>query len=253
MNIYKLLVIASALLLQTGCGSDQPESEPTLPPVTVKKSSSGICHDETSASYERTKNFTAYDSISTCVDSGGRLPKGRVNDPVNEALEEGRDFVALYDRSDWPHWSDDDGDCQNTRHELLLITSQARVGFKTDDECNVLTGSWHDPYSGEIVADSVALDLDHVVPLKWAHGHGGDKWSRELKRQFANDPDNLLLVQASLNRQKGAKGPDEWMPPRHSYRCEYLRHFNTVIYKYELTYIPSEKRIVDRMLHACKS
>ena len=247
-----LLPLLLSLLLLGGCGAEQPKLEITPTPPPIKKSSSGICHDANSVFYERTKNYTAYQNISACLDSGGRLPKTQVNDPVNEALEEGRDFVALYDRSDWPHWSDDDGDCQNTRHELLLATSETPVGFKTVNECNVLIGSWYDPYSGETLTDSIALDLDHVVPLKWAHGRGGHKWSRELKKQFANDPDNLLLVQASLNRQKGAKGPDEWMPPNQTYRCEYLRHFNAVMYKYRLEYIPSEKRIVDRMLQACQ-
>jgi hypothetical protein len=95
------------------------------------------------------------------------------------------------------------------------------------------------------------LDLDHVVPLKFAHGHGADKWSREKKQTFANDLDNLLLVNASLNRQKGAKGLDEWLPPNHVYLCEYITHFNTVIAKYELSYIPSEQRVVDKMVKAC--
>ena len=97
----------------------------------------------------------------------------------------------------------------------------------------------------------MALDLDHIVPLKFAHGHGGDKWSRERKQAFANDLDNLILVQASLNRQKGAKGLDEWLPPNHLYRCEFINRFNAVIDKYGLKFIPSEKRIVDKMKLAC--
>lgn len=42
----------------------------------VKKSTSNICHARGTAHYKRTKNFTPYDSIRACVDSGGRLPKG---------------------------------------------------------------------------------------------------------------------------------------------------------------------------------
>jgi hypothetical protein len=256
-----------ALLLVTACNEEQPKRpeqqlQPeqsiksaqviTIPQVAVKKSFSGICHDESSASFKRTKNFTPYDSVSACIASGGRLPKGAFNNATNEAIDEGRDFVSLYNRSDWPHWIDDDGDCQNTRHELLISTSQTKVKFKTDEGCNVLTGSWYDPYSGETYTDSVALDLDHVVPLKFAHGRGGDKWSRDIKQEFANDLDNLLLVQVSLNRQKGAKGLDEWLPPNHKYRCEYIAHFNKVMDKYELMFIPSEQRIVDKMVSACQ-
>jgi hypothetical protein len=220
----------------------------------VKQSSSGICHDKSSGSYNRTKNFTPFDSIAACIDAGGRLPKGKINqvdNATNDAIDEGRAFVTLYDRSDWPHWLDDDKDCQNTRHEILIQASTKPVEFKTDNECNVLTGEWYDPYSGETFTTSKELDLDHIVPLKFAHGHGADNWSRERKAIFANDLDNLILAKASLNRQKGAKGLDEWLPPRHQYRCEYIDKFNAIMTKYDLSYIPSEKRIVNRMIKAC--
>lgn len=223
-------------------------------PSLVKKSTSGICHDASSASYERTKNFVAYTSISACIDSGGRLPKSQtrqVDNATKEAEEQGRDFVTLYDRSDWPHWLDSDGDCQNTRHEILISTSTTPVAFKTENECTVLTGKWYDPYSGNTFTNSTDLDLDHIVPLKFAHGHGGANWTRQRKAEFANDVDNLLLVDASLNRQKGAKGPDEWLPPNHRYRCEYITRFNAIMIKYGLNFISSERRIVNKMMQAC--
>jgi hypothetical protein len=105
--------------------------------------------------------------------------------------------------------------------------------------------------TGETYIVSNELDLDHIVPLKFAHGHGGDKWTREQRAVFANDMDNLILAQASLNRQKGAKGIDEWLPPNHQYRCEYIKLFNNVMAKYDLAYIPSELRIVNRLVKAC--
>lgn len=41
----------------------------------VKKSSTGICHEKgVSTHYDRTQNFTAYNSIQECLNSGGRLP-----------------------------------------------------------------------------------------------------------------------------------------------------------------------------------
>jgi hypothetical protein len=254
MKTLSLLKVSSlswllALSISFGSCAANPTSEPL-----VKQSSSGICHDKSSGSYNRTKNFTPFDSIATCIDAGGRLPKGitnKVNKATNEAIEEGRAFVSLYDRSDWPHWLDDDKDCQNTRHEILIQTSSKPVEFKTENECNVLSGEWYDPYSGDTFTISKDLDLDHIVPLKFAHGHGADKWSREHKATFANDLDNLILAKASLNRQKGAKGLTEWLPPNYSYRCEYIARFNAVMLKYELSYIPSEQRIVNRMIKAC--
>jgi hypothetical protein len=114
-----------------------------------------------------------------------------------------------------------------------------------------LAGERYDPYSSETFTQSEDLDLDHIVPLKFAHGHGADKWIRERKTMFANDLDNLILAKASLNRQKGAKGLTEWLPPNFPYRCEYIARFTTVMVKYKLSYTPSEQRIINRMFYAC--
>lgn len=220
----------------------------------IKQSSSGICHDSSSPFYEKTKNYKSFSSLSTCLEAGGRLPKSQTSQydkAEKEAEEESRSFVSLYDRNDWPHWVDEDKDCQNTRHELLIQTSQIPVTFKSEKGCLVIRGSWYDPYSGEVIDNATELDLDHIVPLKFAHGHGGNYWSRDQRKAFANDYDNLVLVKASLNRQKGAKGPDEWLPPNHQYRCTYIGNFMTIIEKYKLHLVPSEARIINKMKAAC--
>jgi hypothetical protein len=41
----------------------------------VKKSKSGICHAKGSTYYSKTKNFTAYQTMEACLESGGRRPK----------------------------------------------------------------------------------------------------------------------------------------------------------------------------------
>lgn len=252
MNLSPALLMFPLLFTLAACVDSSvtnTESEPN-----VKQSNSGLCHDKTSASYNRTKNYVAFDSLDACIKAGGRLSKSKTqafDKAQAEAVEQGRDFVSLYNRKDWPHWIDDDGDCQNTRHELLIGTSAKPLQFGSQKQCSVLAGEWYDPYSGETFLDSKALDLDHIVPLKFAHGHGGDKWARERKREFANDRENLILVKASLNRQKGAKGLTQWLPPNHQYRCEYIAKFNAVMNKYDLSFIPSEKRIVDKMVAAC--
>ena len=261
-SIQKVFTVLLLLILFS-CGNSNSQAQSTKTDTAskqaepiVKQSTSGICHDTTSSSYSRTQNFTAFESIAACIDAGGRLPKSQtkqVDQAIDEAIEQGNAFVTLYDRSDWPHWSDDDKDCQNTRHELLISTSKKQVEFKTEKGCNVATGEWYDPYSGNTYFSSTDLDLDHIVPLKFAHGHGADIWSRERKETFANDLDNLILVEASLNRQKGAKGLDEWLPPNKQYRCEYIARFNAIMVKYELSYIPSEQRIINRMVGACSN
>ena len=41
----------------------------------VKKSTNNICHEKGTTYYNKTKNFTPYDSIEACLESGARLPK----------------------------------------------------------------------------------------------------------------------------------------------------------------------------------
>lgn len=156
---------------------------------------------------------------------------------------------SLYNRKSWPHWSDFDRDCMNTRQEILAAQSLVPV---TKPKCTVKTGKWYDPYSGKYYTLASDLDIDHVIPLAWAHGHGAMNWSRNQKETFANDWSNLLVVDDSLNQSKGAKSPDDWMPPNQAYRCEYVAKFNGLVIQYKLSYAPSEKRTINKMLAACQ-
>ena len=81
--------------------------------------------------------------------------------------------IPDYDRSEWRHWIDSDSDCQDTRHEILIRESLATVTFRTASQCRVLTGKWYGPFLGNFFTKSSDLDLDHIIPLKWAHIHGG--------------------------------------------------------------------------------
>jgi hypothetical protein len=82
------------------CGANST-SEPQ-----VKQSTSGICLDNSNGSFDQTKSYIPLDSIATCIEAGGHLPKSKVSQidkATDEAINEGRAFVSLYDRSDWPH------------------------------------------------------------------------------------------------------------------------------------------------------
>jgi hypothetical protein len=153
----------------------------------------------------------------------------QVQSATKEAALTGRSYSTLYDRDDWGGWIDEDGDCENTRAEILIRDSQTEVSF---DGCRVVSGLWNLPYWGDTATQATQIDIDHIIPLKWAHGHGGDRWSSGRKRTFANDPDNLLATSSSANRSKGAKGPDEWMPKVNG--CSYAQRWGRLIEKYGL-------------------
>jgi hypothetical protein len=237
----------------------------------VKRTTSDICHDTSSQYYTRIKKFTNYSTLEACLASGARLPK-RYSGPspaadtapsqqsqqsqqmahaMATAQASNISYSLTYNRRDWPHWVDTDKDCQDTRAELLIAQSLATVTFRNNKACSVIGGHWDDPFSGKTWTRATDVDIDHVVPLKWANGHGGVSWSKIKKQAFANDVQNLLVVQDNLNQSKGAKGPDEWMPPNQAYRCNYVTRFNGIVAKYNLGYLASEKRTIAKMLNSC--
>ena len=170
-----------------------------------------------------------------------------------EAIREGRQVSALYNRKDWPHWSDIDKNCMNTRHEILKDQAERGSVKYSPDGCYVSRGKWYGPYSGKIYTRASDLDVDHVIPLKWANTNGGALWTRKQKEAFANDPDNLLAVDDGLNQQKGAKGPAEWMPPNSTYTCTYLTKWQTVLHKYpDLELSHHERRFIERKQQSCQ-
>lgn len=195
---------------------------------TVKKSSSGLCHPPSSPYYDRTQNFERFASLGECLNSGGRLSKGAVHFSGPALVSK-----TGYSRSQFGHgWADIDGDCQNSRMEALIEQSTAPVRFDSGRKCRVTAGRWISPFTGKVIHDASAVDVDHVVPLKWAWDNGAAQWTQEKREQFANDPVNLWSVELSLNRKKGAKGPDEWLPL--AGKCQYISRFIRIVKLYGL-------------------
>lgn len=194
----------------------------------IKQSSSGICHPPESSYYERTRNYTAFATLEACLESDGRLPRALQESGQKDSFDDGG-----YSRSHFGHgWDDADGDCQDSRAEALIATSSTRVRFADAERCRVVTGRWISPFTGAVIQNAGNIDIDHVVPLAWAWGRGARDWSRARREAFANDPVNLWPVEAGLNRSKGARGPDQWLPP--AGQCQYVIRFARVTRLYGL-------------------
>jgi hypothetical protein len=170
-------------------------------------------------------------------------PKGRPPDSVQ----------AGYERDAWPHWLDANGDCRDTRAQVLMRASHIRVTFEGAERCVVASGLWIDPYTGKTFRDASRLDIDHVVPLRHAHAHGAARWNRQQRGRFANDPDNLVPVSAGANRSKGAEGPAEWLPDNKDYWCEYGRRWARIKREYDLAVTGPGRQTTERLQQSCPS
>ena len=91
MSVMKSLVFA-VLVTVIGaapvCASEKKDAAkaPAADMPAVKKSDSGICHDKSSPSYERTKNFTPFKTMDECIKSGGTAPKNAGAAPTPAAV-----------------------------------------------------------------------------------------------------------------------------------------------------------------------
>jgi len=141
-----------------------------------------------------------------CLKIGGHYNKEpcfSIHQQSKEAYEQAKPgtYSRVYNRKYWPHWVDTDGDCQNTRQELLIAASKVPVQFKDHRRCTVRQGKWVGVYTGQTFTSASDLDIDHVVPLAHAHRHGADRWTRAQRRVFgvinfiaANARQNTLII-----------------------------------------------------------
>src|SRR5690554_5400434 len=112
----------------------------------VKLSNGGLCHPPSSFWYDRTKDYTSFQTLDGCLAEGGRLPDG-----ISLAnLDDGpKAQERSYDRALFGSgWDDDDGDCQNSRAESLIQNSVTIVRFRSEErrvgkECRYVWAGGH--------------------------------------------------------------------------------------------------------------
>jgi hypothetical protein len=157
-------------------------------------------------------------------------------------------------------WSDDvnvefgHNGC-NTRDDILrrdLTDLQVRPGT-----CFAQSGILHDPYTGATIAfvrgpdTSPAVQIDHVVSLSDAWYKGARFWDDQRRREFANDPRNLLAVVGQANFDKAFRDAASWLPPNVAFRCAFVARQVEVKTDYQLWVSGKEKDAMRRVLRGC--
>ncbi|ANE03822.1 HNH endonuclease family protein [Corynebacterium crudilactis] len=181
---------------------------------------------------------------------------------LNGLDQKGRAPKTAYDREKFGSaWTDDvtvefgKNGC-DTRNDILqrdLVNYEFR---ESDKQCLIGTGTLYDPFSGETIAfargeRSSEVQIDHIVPLKDAWVKGAWRWSDQKRKDFANDPDNLLAVKGSLNQQKGASDAATWLPPNDAFRCDYAKKIITIKDRYKVSVTKAEATALHEQLDTC--
>ena len=106
--IRLLLVPATLMFLLTACGGSAGPVDSSITPTRVP--STPI---PTQAPPEPTSSQVQPMSVDTQQDQAQQSTGPILQLKVSEIPM----TLPDYDRGDWRHWRDEDGDCQNTRHE----------------------------------------------------------------------------------------------------------------------------------------
>jgi len=166
--------------------------------------------------------------------------------PRSHALRSKLPDTSRYHRRRWGGWRDLDGDCQDTREEILIRDNVGELTL-SHDGCEVEAGLWVCPYTGREVTNPTEVDVDHLVPVHHAHSQGAQVWGQEQRVAFYNDPSNLLAVYQRANESKSNKGPLRWRPPIQDFWPTYAELWERVKSRYGLRSSRRERRRLEKM------
>jgi hypothetical protein len=168
----------------------------------------------------------------------------------------GRGPMTGYSRDRFgPAWLDVDRNGCDTRNDILRA-QLTRIRLKPGTSgCVVASGRLLDPYTGTSLpfrrGPGDAIQIDHVVALGNAWVSGAARWPIARRAALAEDPENLLAVDARTNEQKGDGDAATWLPPFRRGRCGYVARQVGVKAKYGLSVTRAERAAIARVLTSC--
>ncbi|MGN7156640.1 HNH endonuclease family protein [Dietzia cercidiphylli] len=145
----------------------------------------------------------------------------------------------------------------DTRNDILRRDLQDITVRPGTRDCVVLTGVLYGPYTGERIEfvrgqdTSSAVQIDHVVALSDAWQKGAQQLTPDQRRDFANDPLNLVAVAGHANQSKSDGDAATWLPPRREFRCPLISRQILVKERYGLWVTPAEHEAMERVLAGC--
>lgn len=206
--------------------------------------------------------FAAALALTGCSDSKSDADKAKPGAPgakgtalaaVDTLTVKGRAAKTGYSRDQFGKgWTDTDANGCATREDIL---KRDLTDVKLKGRCDVTSGTLtRDVYTGEtikFVRGASKVDIDHVVALSDAWQKGAQSWDKKKRVDFANDPLNLLAVDASANRRKSDGDAATWLPTFAAGRCTYVADQVAVKKKYGVWVTDAEKEAMKKVLTEC--
>ncbi|MBQ6510599.1 HNH endonuclease [Candidatus Saccharibacteria bacterium] len=189
--------------------------------------------------------------------SGDIDPSAPLATAVLEKLEiKGRAPKTGYVRSEfYSSWPTIDG-C-SLRQRIIKREMGDTAVISTENNCDVISGEFDDPYTGEHKVFSQKSDfssgiqIDHVVALSDAWQKGAQYKTADERYALATDPLNLLAVDSSANQKKSDGDAATWLPSNKKFRCQYVARQVSVKYKYGLWVSQAEHDMIQQVLEKC--
>ena len=158
-----------------------------------------------------------------------------------------------YDRdAQFGDWKDANGDCQNTRAEVLIAESKVSPTYTTTRKCAVAKGKWVTGWDLVTHTSASTVQIDHMVPVHEAWGSGARYWTQAKRVAFYNDLGDTRSLNAqtsALNSSKQARGPEAWLPPKN--QCQYISDWTAVKIRWGLKVDATEKAFLVKKAASC--
>ncbi|QDP78560.1 HNH endonuclease [Nocardia otitidiscaviarum] len=228
-----LVAVLAATALSTGCAGMTIQTAPPGPAETAYLSAAGVPTTEEAR------------ALLDTLPVKGRAPKtGYDRDRFGDSWSDDVDVAGGHNGCD-------------TRNDILARDLTGITHKPGTRDCVVATGTLADPYTGTTIDfrrgqhTSAAVQIDHVVALSDAWQKGAQQLDPRQRRNFANDPRNLLAVDGPANQRKSDSDAASWLPPNKPYRCVYVAKQIDVKAAYALWVTRAEKDAMTRVLDAC--
>src|SRR5699024_4908956 len=140
----------------------------------------------------------------------------------------------------------------------ILERDLVEVTYEHGSACDVADGVLHEPYTGDTIEGDLSetVQIDHIVSRGDAWYSSAQGWSAEERETFANDPDNLVAVDAPANMSKSDDSISEWyadwQAPSQRAQCRFAAQYVDAVASYDLSVTSDDYKLLKQLETDCE-